>query len=95
MLLLAILALCLPLAAAGPDEDAARLGQNHTDVAIYRSGGGTNVISIGLGDPVQDFNLTICEFMYSETLLTAPATNVEFVLVASDACDNCLEDAPS
>jgi hypothetical protein len=45
---------------AGQAEDTARLGSYYTDIAIYRSGSGNNVVSVGLGDPVQDFNLTLC-----------------------------------
>jgi len=57
---LLLLSLVITPTLAGPAEDTARLGSYYTDIAIYRSGSGNNVVSIGLGDPVQDFNLTLC-----------------------------------
>jgi len=45
---------------AGQAEDTARLGTYYTDIAIYRAGSGNNVVTVGLGDPVQEFNLTLC-----------------------------------
>ena len=58
--LLGLLLLVITPTLAGPAEDTARLGSYYTDIAIYRSGSGSNVVSVGLGDPVQDFNLTLC-----------------------------------
>jgi len=57
---LSLLSLVITPTLAGPAEDTARLGSFYTDIAIYRSGSGNNVVSVGLGDPVQDFNLTLC-----------------------------------
>lgn len=57
---LSLLSLVITPTLAGPAEDTARLGSYYTDIAIYRSGSGNNVVSVGLGDPVQDFNLTLC-----------------------------------
>lgn len=59
--ILPIFALLPRLVYAGPEEDADRLGQYYTNVAIYRSGSGNNVVSVGLGDPEQEFNLTLSE----------------------------------
>lgn len=59
-MLLLLLAL-LPLVTAGPEEDAARLGQYYTNIAIYRSGSGNNVVTVGVGEPAQEVNLTLCE----------------------------------
>lgn len=63
-MLLPLLAL-LTIVRAGADEDAARLGQYYTNIAIYRSGSGNNVVTVGLGDPAQEVNLTLCEFQLS------------------------------
>lgn len=94
MLLFLAIAVALRLAVAGPNEDDARLGQFYTDITVYRSGSGTNVVSVGLGDPVQDFNLTLCTSPFThQDMADDAATNVEFILIASEACDNCLEDA--
>jgi hypothetical protein len=60
MLALLVLSIHILSALAGPEEDKARLGSYYTNIAIYRSGSGNNVVSVGLGDPVQDFNLTLC-----------------------------------
>lgn len=60
MLALLWLLSLIPPTIAGPAEDTARLGSFYTDIAIYRSGSGNNVVTVGLGDPVQDFNLTLC-----------------------------------
>lgn len=57
--LLALLALQPVL--ASPEEDAARLGSYYTNIAIYRTGSGNNVVTVGLGDPEQSLNLTLCE----------------------------------
>jgi hypothetical protein len=57
--LLALLA--LPQGLASPEEDAARLGAYYTNIAIYRTGSGNNVVTVALGDPEQPLNLTICE----------------------------------
>jgi hypothetical protein len=59
-LALALLSSFLTLTIAGPEEDAARLGQFYTDIPIYRTRGGNNVVTVGLGDPVQELNLTLC-----------------------------------
>jgi hypothetical protein len=59
--LLGILSLVITPTLAGPAEDTARLGSYYTDIAIYRTGSGNNVVSVGLGDPIQDFNLTLCK----------------------------------
>lgn len=61
-MLLILLALLLPLAFASPEEDAARLGAYYTNIAIYRTGSGNNVVTVGLGDPEQTLNLTICTY---------------------------------
>jgi hypothetical protein len=58
--LLGLLSLVITPTLAGPAEDTARLGSYYTDIAIYRTGSGNNVVSVGLGDPIQDFNLTLC-----------------------------------
>jgi hypothetical protein len=90
-----LLAIPILPALAGPDEDNARLGSYYTNIAIYRSGSGNNVVSVGLGDPVQDFNLTLCTFSYVSPCDLADdlATNVDFILVAAEDCSNCLNDA--
>ena len=95
--MLAILALSIHIisALAGKEEDTARLGTYYTNIAIYRSGSGNNVVSVGLGDPVQDFNLTLCTSCLPLYTSSADdlATNVDFILVAADDCDDCLNDA--
>jgi hypothetical protein len=58
--LFGLLSLVITTTIAGPAEDTARLGSYYTDIAIYRTGSGNNVVSVGLGDPIQDFNLTLC-----------------------------------
>jgi hypothetical protein len=58
--LLGLLSLVITPTLAGPAEDTARLGSYYTDIAIYRTGSGNNVVSVGLGDPIQDLNLTLC-----------------------------------
>jgi hypothetical protein len=60
ILFLGLLSLVITPTLAGPAEDTARLGSYYTDIAIYRSGSGNNVVSVGLGDPIQDVNLTLC-----------------------------------
>lgn len=60
--LLGLLLLVITPTLAGPAEDTVRLGSYYTDITIYRTGSGNNVVSVGLGDPVQDFNLTLCTF---------------------------------
>jgi hypothetical protein len=59
--LVGLLSLAITPTLAGPAEDSARLGSYYTDIAIYRTGSGNNVVSVGLGDPIQDFNLTLCK----------------------------------
>lgn len=61
-MLLTLLVLLLPLALASPEEDAARLGAYYTNIAIYRTGSGNNVVTVGLGDPEQTLNLTLCAY---------------------------------
>jgi hypothetical protein len=63
--LLGLLSLVITSTLAGPAEDTARLGSYYTDIAIYRTGSGNNVVSIGFGDPIQDFNLTLCTFTFT------------------------------
>lgn len=41
-------------------EDNSRLGEFYTAIPLYRSGAGSNVISVGLGTPAQQLNLTAC-----------------------------------
>lgn len=62
--MLALLIALLPAVLAGPEEDAARLGSYYTNIAIYRSGSGNNVVTVGLGQPEQMLNLTLCELAF-------------------------------
>jgi hypothetical protein len=46
--------------AASSATDASRLGQYYTSLPLYRSGSGTNVLTVGVGTPAVDVNLTVC-----------------------------------
>ncbi|KAL7419284.1 hypothetical protein Q5752_006121 [Cryptotrichosporon argae] len=65
---------------ADTSTDAARLGEEYTTLPLYRSGAGTNVLSVGLGTPAQAFNLTL-------------STNVDYVMVVDTDCDSCTDNA--
>lgn len=97
-MILALFAIMLPLAFASPEEDAARLGAYYTNIAIYRTGSRNNVVTVGLGDPEQTLNLTLCTCAYSgcergEEGLMGAATNVDFVLAVSNQCVDCVQEA--
>ena len=49
------------LVSAISETDAGRVGTFYTSIPIYRTGAGTNVVSVGLGTPAVDVNLTLCE----------------------------------
>ncbi|ORY29360.1 aspartic peptidase domain-containing protein [Naematelia encephala] len=70
----------LPPVLTDANLDKSRLGEYYTAISIYRSGTGTNVVSVGFGTPPQDVNLTL-------------TTNVEFIMVATTDCQNCVNDA--
>jgi hypothetical protein len=61
--IIALAVLCtLPTVVYGDTaEDNSRLGEFYTAIPLYRSGAGTNVVSVGLGTPAQQLNLTACE----------------------------------
>ncbi|KAK8866113.1 hypothetical protein IAR55_001264 [Kwoniella newhampshirensis] len=60
--------------------DAARLGTEYTSMPLYRTGAGTNVLTVGIGTPEVIVNLTC-------------STNVEFFIVAAEGCGNCVQDS--
>ncbi|ODN90212.1 hypothetical protein L198_06230 [Cryptococcus wingfieldii CBS 7118] len=78
-LLLSLPLLSLP-ALADHRLDLTRMGAAYTGLPLYRSGAGTNVLQIGVGTPEVVVNLTA-------------STNVEFMLVTTDECDDCTEDS--
>lgn len=41
--------------------DASRNGEYYTEIPIYRSGSGTNVVKVKVGNPATDVQLTVCE----------------------------------
>lgn len=68
--MIALLPLCLLVQAlrvrADDREDEARLGSFYTTIPLWRSGSGTNVVNVGIGNPPQDVNLTLskcCMFL--------------------------------
>ncbi|KAE8542919.1 hypothetical protein D1P53_000982 [Cryptococcus gattii VGV] len=64
---------------ADSNLDFSRMGSYYTPMPLYRNGAGTNVLTIGVGTPEVVMNLTC-------------STNVEFLLVATNDCDDCVED---
>lgn len=84
-----------------------RLGSVFTEVPVYRTGRGSNVVSIGLGkdaDDIQSFNLTLCESTLNRHDPLGPlfactdkenasATCVNHLLLATSKCSDCLEDS--
>ena len=46
---------------ADSKTDSSRLGTEYTLMPLHRGEGGTNVLALGIGTPVQDFNLTLCQ----------------------------------
>ncbi|WWC86447.1 uncharacterized protein L201_001324 [Kwoniella dendrophila CBS 6074] len=63
---------------ADDKTDAARIGSEYTSMPLYRSGAGTNVLSVNVGNPPTELRLTC-------------STNVKFFVVASADCDKCVE----
>ena len=51
----------LRVAWADTKTDSSRLGTEYTLMPLHRGEGGTNVLTLGIGTPVQDFNLTLCQ----------------------------------
>jgi hypothetical protein len=85
----------LLVSAVAAQSDASRLGSFYTTLPIYRSGAGTNTVSIGLGAPAQPMNLTVCEWIYGGEANGADgyvATNVEYLMVATEDCIACVRD---
>ncbi|ODO05944.1 hypothetical protein I350_05005 [Cryptococcus amylolentus CBS 6273] len=78
-LLLSLPLLSLP-ALADHKLDLTRMGAAYTGLPLYRSGAGTNVLQIGVGTPEVVVNLTA-------------STNVEFMMVTTDECDDCTQDS--
>jgi hypothetical protein len=61
LLLLTTLIACSTIVSADKTTDAARLGSFYTTIPLYRSGSGTNVLTVGVGKPAQQVNLTLSE----------------------------------
>jgi hypothetical protein len=77
-------------------NDASRLGKYYTSLPFYRTGQGTNVFTVGVGTPAVEVNLTVCEHIFGEGLIVADrrvATNVQFVMLATDDCEDCTSDS--
>ena len=59
-----LIALLAP-ARADRRTDIARLGEYYTSLPLYRSGSGTNVLPVAIGNPEQQINLTLSESCFS------------------------------
>lgn len=44
-------------------DDRSRLGTYVTSIPIFRTEGGSNVVTVGVGTPGQELNLTLCELI--------------------------------
>lgn len=91
-----LLAALLPSALADTNLDASRLGSFYTALPLYRSGAGTNILSVGIGTPETNVNLTLSEYNFTDEKTSADeiGTNVEFIMVATTDCVGCVQHAP-
>ncbi|WVN89123.1 uncharacterized protein L203_104339 [Cryptococcus depauperatus CBS 7841] len=62
--------------------DLSRMGPFYSSMPLYRGGAGTNVLTVGVGSPKTVVNLTC-------------STNVEFFMVATSGCHDCVKDSDS
>lgn len=83
------LAVLILIASQTLAQDRSKLGDFYSNIPLYRTGQGSNVVSVGVGTPEQRFNLTFCEYLCMNSLTIA--TNVEHIMVVTTQCEGCVE----